>query len=346
MLRLPKFKYLHPKNIAEAVRMRADHGPEAMFVAGGTDLYPNMKRRQQTPAVVIGLGHLDKLRSVRGTVKDGLVLGASLTLTEVCENRKIRKAYPAVARAAELVSTPLLRNMGTIGGNLLLDTRCNYYDQSYEWRKAIHFCMKKDGDICWVAPSSPRCWAVQSSDSVPVMVAIGAKVKLVSPEGERVISAAELYNDDGINHLNKKPNELLTEIQLPATNGWRATYWKLRRRDSFDFPVLGVATWLRVAPDGTVEDARIFLGGVGSHPIDARKTVEAIRGRKLDEQLIDEAAGLAYPVAKPLDNTDFAMAWRKDMARYYVAGTLRELAGIPLKHAESKNGSHPTLRVL
>ena len=346
MLRLPKFKYLHPKNIAEAVRMRADAGPDAMFVAGGTDLFPNMKRRQQTPKVVIGLGHLDKLRTMRGTPKDGMVLGASLTLTEVCENKKIRKAYPAVARAAELVSTPLLRNMGTIGGNLLLDTRCNYYDQSLEWRKAIHFCMKKDGDICWVAPSSPRCWAVQSSDSVPVMVAIGAKVKLVSAEGERVISAESLYKDDGIDSLTKQPNELLTEVILPPTNGWRATYWKLRRREAFDFPVLGVATWMRMATDGTVEDARIFLGGVGSHPIDASKTVDAIRGRKLTEDLIEEAAALAYPVAKPLDNTDFAMTWRKDMARYYVAGTLRELAGLPPKYAGEKNGSHPALRVL
>jgi CO/xanthine dehydrogenase FAD-binding subunit len=133
-----------------------------------------------------------------------------------------------VSKAAELISTPLLRNMGSIGGNLLLDTRCNYYDQNYEWRKGINFCMKKDGEICWVAPSSPRCWAVQSSDSAPVMVAIGATVKLISSSGERLLPAAELYNDDGINHLNKRPDELLTEIRLPPTNGWRATYWKLR----------------------------------------------------------------------------------------------------------------------
>jgi 4-hydroxybenzoyl-CoA reductase subunit beta len=346
MLRLPKFKYLHPKNIAEAVRMRADAGPDAMFVAGGTDLYPNMKRRQQTPKVVIGLGHLDKLRKVRGNPKDGLVLGASLTLTEICENKKIRKHYPVVARAAELISTPLLRNMGTIGGNLLLDTRCNYYDQGLEWRKAIHFCMKKDGNICWVAPSSPRCWAVQSSDSVPLMVAIGAKVKLVSKDGERVIPASELYNDDGIQHLTKRPDELLTEVIIPPANGWKATYWKLRRRDSFDFPVLGVGTWMKTAADGTVEDARIFLGGVGSHPIDAAKTVEAIRGRQLTAGLIDEAAALAYAFAKPLDNTDFAMSWRKDMARYYVAGTLRELAGLPPQYASERNSGHPQLKVL
>src|SRR3990172_2618136 len=141
MLRLPKFKYLQPKNLADAVRMMADSGPDAMFVAGGTDLYPNMKRRQQTPKIVIGLGNLKELRRMKGKPKEGIVLGAGLTLTEVTEDRRVRSAHPAVARAAELISTPLLRNMGSIGGNLLLDTRCNYYDQNYEWRKAIHFCI-------------------------------------------------------------------------------------------------------------------------------------------------------------------------------------------------------------
>jgi 4-hydroxybenzoyl-CoA reductase subunit beta len=306
--------------------MMADSGPDAMFVAGGTDLYPNMKRRQQTPKVVIGLAQIKDLCTMKGQPKEGMVLGASLTLAVVTADGRVQRAYPAVAKAAELISTPLLRNMGSIGGNLLLDTRCNYYDQNYEWRKAIHFCMKKDGEICWVAPSSPRCWAVQSSDCAPVMVAIGAKVKLVSSSGERVIRAAELYNDDGIRHLNKRPDELLTEIHLPPVNGWRATYWKLRRRGSFDFPVLGVATSLKLSEDGTVEDSKIILGGVGSHPVEAVAAQKVIAGNKLTEDVIREAAQAAYQPAKPLDNTDFAMTWRKEMARVYVSGTLRELA--------------------
>src|SRR5438876_2447295 len=328
MLRLPKFRYLQPDSIGAAIRMMADNGPDAMFVAGGTDLYPNMKRRQQTPKVVIGLAQINDLRTTKGQPKDGVVLGSNLTLSDLTADNRIQHAYPAVAKAAELISTPLLRNMGSIGGNLILDTRCNYYDQNCEWRKAIHFCMKKDGEIGWVAPSSARCWAVQSSDCAPVMVAIGAKVKLVSSSGERVISAAELYNDDGIRHLNKRPDELLTEIHLPPVNGWRATYWKLRRRGTFDFPVLGVAAWLKVAGDGTVEDSKIILGGVGSHPIEATAAQNVIAGKKLTEEIIREAAQAAYKPAKPLDNTDFAMTWRKEMARYYVAGTLRELANL------------------
>src|SRR5205085_11565349 len=231
-----------------------------------------MKRRQQTPRVVIGLAQLNDLRTMKGEPKQGMVLGASLTLTDVTADSRIQQAYPAVAKAAELISTPLLRNMGSIGGNLLLDTRCNYYDQNYEWRKAIHFCMKKDGEVCWVAPSSPRCWAVQSSDLAPVMVAIGAEYVLVGPGGERVVPAGRFYHNDGINYLTKQPDEILTEVRLPAPNGWRATYWKLRRRGSFDFPVLGVAVWLkwegrgkREEGRGGVVDARIVLGAVASY---------------------------------------------------------------------------------
>ena len=329
--------------------MMSDAGPDAMYVAGGTDLYPNMKRRQQVPKVVIGLMQLKELSAMKGEPAEGMVLGAGLLLNDLTEDRRVQHSYAAVAKAAELISTPLLRNMGSIGGNLLLDTRCNYYDQNYEWRKAIHFCMKKDGDICWVAPSSPRCWAVQSSDCAPVMVAIGAKVKLVSSSGERVIGAADLYNDDGMRFLNKRPDELLTEIHLPPTNGWRATYWKLRRRGSFDFPILGVATCLRLAGDGTVEDVKIIMGGVGSHPLEVTAAQKLIIGKKLTVELIQEAAAVAYPMAKPLDNTDLAMHWRKDMARYYVAGTLRELAGLPpsfVPPTDDHDHGLPALRIL
>jgi len=326
MMRLPKFRYLQPKSVREAVKMVADAGPTAMFVAGGTDLYPGMKRRQWTPPVVIGLSRIRELRRKSGDAKSGIVLGAGMTLTDVERDRKVRAAHPALARAVELISTPPLRNMGTIGGNVLLDTRCNYYNQNYEWRKGINFCMKKDGAICWVAPSSPRCWAVQSSDSVPVLVAIGAKAKLVSASGERVIPVADLYKDDGIDYLRKRPDELLTELHLPAVNGYRATYWKLRRRGSFDFPVISVGACLWF--DGAVvKDAKIILGAVGSYPIEAVDAQKAVIGKPLTPESIAAAAEAAFRPAKPLDNTDFHMSWRKEMVRRYVAGALGELRG-------------------
>lgn len=325
MMRLPKFEYRVPKTIREAVQIKADCGAEAMFVAGGTDLYPNMKRRQQTPKTVISVMRLAELHTVKGDAEHGLTVGASVLLSEVCGNQAIQHSHRVVGEAARTISTPLLRNMGTIGGNLLLDTRCNYYDQNYEWRKGINFCLKKDGDVCWVAPGSPKCWAVQSADLVPVMVALGAKLKLVSTDGERVIEAAELYNNDGINYLHKRPDELLTEIYLPPMKGKRAIYKKLRRRGAFDFPVLGVAAMVAVAADGTIEEARIVLGGVAPAPIEVADGAAALVGQPFSQQNIEAAAEACYLKARPLDNTDFVMGWRKQMARPFATRALVEL---------------------
>jgi 4-hydroxybenzoyl-CoA reductase subunit beta len=325
MMRLPKFAYHVPRTVADAVRMMGDAGPEGQFVAGGTDLYPNMKRRQQTPRAVISVTRLAELNRVEGDGREGLRIGAGVTLTDLCEHPVVNRDYPEVAAAARTISTPILRNMGTVGGNLLLDTRCNYYDQNYEWRRAINFCLKKDGDVCWVAPGSSKCWAVQSSDLVPLMVAIGARVKLVSTLGERTVSAAGLYNDDGIGYLRKRHDELLAEIQLPARNGWRATYKKLRRRGSFDFPVLGVAVRLDLEKGGTIKDAKIVLGGVAPAPLEVKEAAAALVGGALEEERIRQAAEACYVKARPLDNTDFLMNWRKQMARPYVLRALEEL---------------------
>jgi 4-hydroxybenzoyl-CoA reductase subunit beta len=324
MMRLPKFEYLTPQTIAEAVKIMVSTGPTGQFVAGGTDLYPNMKRRQQMPKTVISVMRLAELNQISGDGNQGLHIGASVTLTDICEHPIINRDYPVVAKAARTISTPILRNMGTIGGNLLLDTRCNYYDQNYEWRKGINFCLKKDGDVCWVAPGSSKCWAVQSSDLVPVMVAIGAKLRFVSTLGERVIDAAGLYNDDGIDYLHKRPDELLVDIQLPPTNGWRASYQKLRRRGAFDFPVLGVATWI-VTDNTAVKDARIILGGIAPAPVEVKEAAAALIGRPLTEDQIQAAAEAAYVKARPLDNTDFVYQWRKQMARQYTLRALRDI---------------------
>ncbi|MBI3635021.1 MAG: FAD binding domain-containing protein [Candidatus Rokubacteria bacterium] len=332
MLRLPPFTYHAPRAIDDAVRLVREHGAGAMLVAGGTDLYPNMKRRQFEPKTLIGLRGIRDLDGVRGSTRDGLVLGATTTLTAVANHADVARHYAAVATAAGLVSSPQLRNAGTIGGNVCVDTRCNYYNQTYQWRKAIGFCMKKDGDICLVAPGSPRCWAVSSSDTAPALWAIGARVRLIGATGERTIPLEALYRDDGIQYLAKAPDEIVAEILLPPADGWTSAYLKLRRRGSFDFPVLGVAVALKL--DGTrVAGARIVLGAVASLPREAKPAAQALIGERLTPELITRTADLAAGPSKPLDNTDFAHFYRKKMTRVFVARALRRLAG--LEHASA-----------
>ena len=325
MLRLPVFTARFARSVDEAIELKAKHGPHAAYVAGGTDLYPNMKRRQQTPAVVIDIRSIPELGGIGVTGEGDLRIGAGVSLTGLIRHPLVRSQWPVLSEAAATISTPILQNMGTVGGNLLLDTRCNYYDQNYEWRKAIDFCMKKDGKICWVAPSSPRCWAVQSSDLAPVMIALGAQVRLRGPSGERTIPAASLYHDDGMQFLTKQPDELLLSVDIPPLAGARAAYLKLRRRGAFDFPVLGVATWARFSSQGTVTEARIVLGAVGSYPKVSAEAGDAVLGKPLTDEVLDAAARAAARPAKPLDNTDFTIGWRKDMVPVHVRRALAAL---------------------
>ncbi len=332
MMRLPPFTYLQPTTAAEAVAMRSDAGPAGQYVAGGTDLFPNMKRRHETPATVIGLRKVQGLRGIETAGDNGgagtLVIGANTSLMEVSRDASIRDRYPALAKATSLIATPTLQRMGTLGGNLLLDTRCNYYNQNYEWRKSIGFCMKKEGTTCWVAPGSPRCWAVSSTDGAPVAIALGARLRFIGPDGEKLIDAAALYNDDGMQYTTKGPADLLTAIELPDMSGWRTTYWKLRRRGSFDFPVLGVAAalkWDGSGPGTTVTEARIVLGAVASFPYRDAAAEAAVVGTTLTDDDIAAAADAAFKPAKPMDNTDFVLNWRKHMVRQYVKGALTEL---------------------
>jgi len=315
MLRLPWFEHRAPRSVAEAATILAGEGTRAMLIAGGTDLLPNMKRRHQAPQVLVSLRQIDELRKLNGA------FGAGLTLSEVARSEK---TPTALRQAAAQVATPPLRNMGTLGGNLCLDTRCNYYNQSYEWRKAIDFCLKKDGKICWVATASKRCVAVSSTDTAPALIALNAAVTLVSEKGSRSASVEDLYRNDGIDYLSRRGDEILTEVRVPA--GWTSTYWKLRRRGSFDFPILGVAAALKM--DGkTIREARIALGAVASRPFLVEKAGEFLKGKTLSDEVIAQAAELVANRAKPMDNTDMDLYWRKEVADDFTGYALRELRG-------------------
>ncbi len=320
MLRLPRFRYLAAKDAREAAAMAAAGGARAMFVAGGTDLFPKLKRRQFEVDTLIGLEFLGS--GIR-TSGDGWTIDAGVTLAKAATAPELMSHLPGYAEAAGLVSSPPLRNAGTTGGNLCVDTRCNYYDMTYEWRKAAGFCMKKDGDICLVAPSSPRCWAVSSSDTAPMAVALEGTVMLTGPDGERELPVTALYQDDGMVYMTKQPYEVLTSLRLPAAAGMRTAYVKLRRRGSIDFPIAGAAVALRLDGD-VVTSCRIVLSAVGSRPVEAGEADRFLAGRTLNRESIQAAAELAAKPAKPLDNADLSHAWRKRMVRVVVEQALEK----------------------
>jgi 4-hydroxybenzoyl-CoA reductase subunit beta len=326
MMRLPLFEFRAPKTIDEAARILDGERTNAMPLAGGTDLLPNMKRRQQVPRTLLSLRHIEALSQVVSS-PSGLRLGACLTLSDIAADSRFRNGLTALAQAASLVATPQIRNMATLGGNICLDTRCNYYDQSYEWRKSINFCLKKDGTTCWVAPGSSKCVAVSSTDTGPALMALGARVRLVSRSGEREVLLSDLYNNDGIDYIKRRPDEILAEVLLDSLQGWKSTYWKLRRRGSFDFPVLSVAAAARLSKDNVVEDARIIVGAAACRPLAAADAVKSLLGGPLNQRAIEEGAALAARIAKPLDNTDFDMTWRKRVTAEFVTYALRELRG-------------------
>jgi 4-hydroxybenzoyl-CoA reductase subunit beta len=330
MLRLPEFRYSRPRTLREATKLLADLGPDVMAVAGGTDVYPKMKRGQFTPHHLVSLRALGELKGIRQT-KDGLWIGAGESLTAVSRHGLITKHFPALAHAAESVSTPQLRNMGTVGGNVLVDTRCNYYDQTFFWRQAVGFCMKKDGQICLVAPGSSKCLAIASSDTAPVLVSLNAEAALVSKRGERRLKIADLYLDDGINFLGKTHDEVLTRLFIPKeTLGRRNVYLKLRRRGSFDFPILGVAATIDINEEKECCYASVVLTAVASAPKIVPEASTLLQGKKVTRELIDAVADAAAKISHPLDNADLDYWYRKRMAKVYTQRALAQVAGLEL----------------
>jgi 4-hydroxybenzoyl-CoA reductase subunit beta len=341
MLRLPQFQFVQPRTIREAAAVLAGEGAlegqPVRLVAGGTDLWPNMKRRHQKAGTVVSLMGIPELSGI--DVNGEIRLGATALLEDVARHRDVRERYPALARAVASISSPPLRHMGTIGGNVCVDTRCTYYNQTEDWRRSISYCMKEEGEICWVATSSPRCWAHTASDSAPMLCALGAEVKLVSAEGDRLIPIENLYQDDGIRYLAKRPDEVLTAIHVPAdatAEHCRSAFWKLRRRGSIDFAVLSAAVALWTDPAGVVTKARIYLGAVASSPMAVPEAAAMLEGKPLTPEIIAAAAQLTRKVATPMDNTDFQAQWRGAMVQKYTEAALREAAGFEIERLAPK----------
>lgn len=333
MIRLPPFEYRAARSVEEALAWLAEapgaagKDPEArvMLMAGGTDVLPNMKQRLFTPPVVVGLRGVRELRESTWDEEGGLRLGAGLSLAAVAALPEVRTGYAALAQAAESISTPQLRRMGTLGGNLCLDTRCNYYNQSELWRTALDFCLKKGSDVCRVAPNGHGCYAVSSCDTAPALMALGASVRLATAAGPRTLSLGELFSDDGIHPVRLDGGAVLTAVELPALNGdWRSTYLKYRVRGAFDFPVVGVAAAARFE-DGVCAQARVVMQAVATRPVELPAVDALLSGQRWTPELLEAAAELAYQAAHPLDNTAGTIALRRRMVRAYTRRALEAL---------------------
>jgi 4-hydroxybenzoyl-CoA reductase subunit beta len=329
VLRLPPINLQSPSTVQDAAKAIAKGN--ARLVAGGTDLWPNMKRRHQKAETVISLMSIPGLDAIDSSGGD-IHIGGTATLANIIRDDQIRERFPAFAKAVASISSPPLRNMGTIGGNLCIDTRCTYYNQTEEWRRSIDYCLKEEGTICWVATKSPRCWAHTASDSAPMLCALDATVKLESASGEREIPLAEMYVDDGIDYLSKQPDEILTEVTVPGSSDsthCRSAFWKLRRRGSIDFSTMSVAAALWLDDDEIVTRASMYLGAVGAAPMPVTEIASVLVGNTISEEAIGEIAHIAHKIARPMDNTDFAPSWRGKMTEQYVIAALREIAGLP-----------------
>ena len=337
MLRLPPIELVSPETVQEAAKVIANGN--ARLVAGGTDLWPNMKRRHQKAETVVSLMSIPGLDAIDVSGSD-IRIGGTATLANIIRDDRIRERLPAFANAVASISSPPLRNMGTIGGNLCIDTRCTFYNQTEEWRRSIDYCLKEEGTICWVATKSPRCWAHTASDSAPILCALDARVKLVSATGEREMPLAEMYVDDGIDYLSKQPGEILTEVVVPGSSDsghCRSAFWKLRRRGSIDFATMSVAAAVWMDDSDVVTRASMYLGAVGAAPMPVAEVASVLVGNMISEDAIKEIAHAAHKIARPMDNTDFAPSWRGKMSEQYVIAVLREIAGLPQQRMQPRH---------
>jgi len=324
MLRLHNYQFYRPSSLDAALATLALHPEDAMLIAGGTDLVPNMKHRLFTPNHLIGLKRVVELHGI--AVTDGeLVIGAAETLTDISRNPLVRQYAPSLAKAAGLVAGPQLRNMGTIGGNVCLDTRCTYYNQSYFWRDALGYCLKKDGDVCHVTKVGRKCVAAHSADTPPVLMTLGGVIDLVSPERHRSLAVEDFFIADGIWNTVRKHNEIVARIRIPLpARTTRTAFIKLRQRQAIDFPLLNVAAAADFDGD-VVRSLRLVVSALGARPRVITSLDKAVFGKPLTTDTIQAIAERAFQQCHPLENIIVDPDWRRAMVPVYVKRAVAEL---------------------
>ena len=327
MLRLPTFDLQEPKSLYGALALLDEHGKNAMIVAGGTDLLPNMKHNLFEPKVLVSLARVEELTGITATDDGGIDIGAMTTLAEVAASELVQQRAPAVAQACSLIAGPQLRTMGTLGGNILLDTRCQWYNQTYFWREALGFCLKKDGTACHVVEGGQKCVAAASNDSAPALMSVNASLVFERLNERREVPVDSIWLADGIVNKDVKPGEILTRIHVPAQPGeHRGAYGKLRDRGSIDFPLFGCSVRLAVDDANVITDAEVCAVALVARPIRLKNVAEALRGVAIGspefEVAVQVVADAAYKQCRPMDNVPGDKDYRREMVPVYVRRTL------------------------
>ena len=313
---LPQFRLLRPRTLDEAMSLLAKHN-DVRIIAGGTDLIPSMRQKLFEPHYVLDIRKIAELKGIRQQ-GSGVEIGALTSLTTIEHSDLLRRRYAVLTEAAATVASPLLRNMGTIGGNICLDTRCLWYNQSLTWRKGCGFCIKKDGDLCHVAPGGTRCWAAFSGDTPPALLCLNAEIEIASAAGLRRMPLRDFYTNDGVAYRNLQSNELVTRVFLPESSAdYRGVYRKLRVRGSIDYPLAGVAVVMKRS-NGHIADAQVAVTAVNPAPLLVKGASEMLAGKILDEALAEAVGNLAAKTAKPLTTSALTPEYRREMIRVFA----------------------------
>lgn len=320
---LPAFDLIIPKTLVEAAAFLGVHKGNTRIVAGGTDLIPSLKQRLFEPEFLLDIKGLPELGGVRELPDGSLRIGALTTIADLSQNTLLMKEYPVLSAAASTVAGPNLRNVGTIGGNLCLDTRCYWYNQSYFWRQSCNFCIKKDGTMCHVAPGSKQCWAVYSGDMAPALLALNAQIRLVSVAGSRSVPLNEFFLNDGLTRNIMRPDEILSEVLVPSSyRGCAGSYEKFRVRGSVDYPLAGVAVVLRQS-SSRIQDLRVALTAVNPRPVLLNDPLGG--ATSMDPAVVDGIRKLVLKTAKPLKTSASTMDYRRHMLGVMLERSLNRL---------------------
>lgn len=315
---LPQFRLLRPPVLDEALAHLAKHAANIRVLAGGTDLIPSMRQKLFEPEYVLDLGGVGELRGIHPQTDGGVEIGALTALSKIEKSAHLQQHYSVLTLAAATVASPVLRNMGTLGGNICLDTRCLWYNQSLTWRKGCGFCIKKDGNLCHVAPGGTKCWAAFSGDTPPALLCLNAEIEIAGTNGSRRIALHDFYTGDGVNYRKLLPTELVTRVFLPPESAdFRGVYRKLRVRGSIDYPLAGVAVAIKRS-NGHVTDARIALTAVNPAPLLVQRAGELLIGNTVDEALAETVGDLAARAAKPLTTSALTPEYRREMIRVFT----------------------------